>query len=123
MLATTYGHRFFVKADQEDYDFNKTDLTNDYEYHDLDLSGIIPAGTVAVLLWGVFKGDVADSEVTFAKAGYTGTKLKSTFYQSVANQAEGFCTIIPVSPGRKIQYKISYVNWVFVSFSVAGWFA
>ena len=123
MLATTYGHRFFVKADQETYDFNKTDLTNDYEYHDLDLSGIIPVGTVAVLLWGVIKGDVADSELSIAKAGYSGNKLKFQLYQSVANQAEGFSTIIPVSSDRKIKYKLSYVNWEFVSFSFVGLFA
>lgn len=123
MLATTYGHRFFVKPDQESYDFHKTDLTTDYQYHDLDLSGIIPVGTVAVLLWGAFKGDVADAEVCLAKAGYSGNYLKSLHFQPVANHGTGFSTIIPVSPDRKIKYRISNVNWVYVSFNIVGWFA
>lgn len=122
MLATTYGHRFFVKADQESYDFLKTDLTTDYQYHDLDLSGIIPAGAVAVLLWGAFKGDVANAEVCLAKAGYSGNYLKALFFQPVVDQGHGFSAIIPVSPDRKIKYRISNVNWIYINLQVVGWF-
>lgn len=123
MLATTYGQRFHAKADQESYDFLKTDLTTDYQYHDLDLSSIIPAGAVAVLLWCAFKGDVAGAEVCLAKAGYSGNYLKALFFQPVADKGSGFSAIIPVSHDRKIKYRISYVNWVYVSINVVGWFA
>jgi len=122
MLATTYGQRFHAKADQESYDFLKTDLTTDYQYHDLDLSSIIPAGTVAVLLWGAFKGDVAHAEVCLAKAGYSGNYLKALFFQPIVNEGFGFSTIIPVSSDRKIKYRISNVNWIYINLQVVGWF-
>jgi len=57
MLIKTQGMKFFAKPDQQSYDFELEDFTRDYQYHDLDLSGIIPAGTKAVLLWGAFKSE------------------------------------------------------------------
>jgi len=122
MLATTYGQRLMVKADQESYDFVKTDLTTDYQYHDLDLSGIIPAGTTAVLLWGAFKGNTNNVEVCLARAGYSGNYLKGLFIQQVAYIGHGFSAIIPVSPDLKIKYRISNVTYDYINLQVAGWF-
>jgi len=122
MLIKAYGQRFFAKTDQESYDFLKTDLTTDYQYHDLDLSSIIPPGTVAVLMWGAFKGDVAHAEVNLTRAGYSGNYLKALFFQPIVNEGFGFSAIIPVSPDRKIKYRISNVNWVYVNLNIVGWF-
>ncbi len=69
--------QFVAKADQQSYDFVKADFTTDYAYHDLDLSGIIPVGTVAVFLYGAYKSDSFDAEGSFATKGYTGIFLKS----------------------------------------------
>ena len=123
MLMGCYSKRILIKPDQESYDFTKNDFTTDYQYHDLDLSGIIPNGTIAVILWGAFKGDVAQSEICLAKAGYSGNYLKALFFQPIVNEGSGFSTIVPVSTDLKIKYRISNVNWVYINLQIVGWFA
>ena len=114
--------KLFTKADQESYDFLKTDLTTDYQYHDLDLSNIIPPGTIAVQIWGAFKSDTVQSEISLATKGYSGNYLKALFFQPIVNEGFGFSTILPVSKDRKIKYRISDVNWVYINLQIVCWF-
>lgn len=122
MLITTHGLKLMVKADQESYDFTINDFTADYQYHDLDLSGIIPAGTVAIVLWGAFRSDAPDTEACFAKAGNSGNYLKSLLIQPVFNIGKGINCIVPVSSDLKIKYRFSNVNYSYINLIIAGWF-
>lgn len=115
------GHKYIVKADQQSYDFTHADLTTDYTLRDLDLSSIIPKGTVLVHLWISFKTDTANSEARFSTTGYTGVYLKHMFFQSVVTVGIGNDVWIPVGADRKISYKASNVNYAYFNINIVGW--
>lgn len=122
MLIKTTGLKLHKKADQQSYDFTQNDFTKDDAYHDLDLSGIVPAGAVAVYLWGSFKSDTGGTEINLCQQGHTGAYLKVMRHQPVADIAQEFDCIIPIGPDRKIQYRCesapSYTN---MNMSVVAW--
>jgi homoserine acetyltransferase len=122
MLIKSQGMKFFAKPDQQSYDFTLSDFTRDYQYHDLDLSGIIPAGTKAVLLWGAFKSDTADCEGSFAQSGHTGEYLKSIRFEPVANIGCNIDCLMPVNTDRKIRYRFSNVNYLYINLNIVAYF-
>lgn len=122
MLIKANGLQIMKKPDQQSYDFILSDFTRDYQYHDLDLSGIIPAGTKLVLLWGAFKSDTPDCEGNFAQSGHTGEYLKSLYFEPVANIGCTMDCLIPVDSDRKIQYRFSNVTYLYINLSVVAWF-
>ena len=112
----------FAKPDQQTYDFELEDFTRDYQYHDLDLSGIIPAGTKAVLLWGAFKSDTADCEGSLAQSGHTGAYLKSIRFEPVAGIGCNIDCLMPIHPDRKIRYRFSNVNYNYINLNIVAYF-
>ena len=123
MLIDAMKIQMIKKPDQQTYDFTVGDFTTsgEFEYHDLDLSVLIPAGAKMVTLWGAFKGDAADTEGSFAQYGHTGAYLKMTFFQPVANIGCAINCDIPVGPDRKIKYRFSDVNYSYINLSVVSW--
>lgn len=65
----------YNRGDVDNADFNKTTLTADGSYHDLDLSSIIPAGTKFVQLEVSIIGFAAGKDVRFKEKGYTGLSV------------------------------------------------
>jgi len=123
MLIKAQGIHFLAKAEQQSYDFTLNDFTRDDQYHDLDLSSLIPAGTKAVLLWGAYKSDTADCECRLVQYGHTGTYRKVLRHQHVVNIGQDIDCLMPVDSNRKIKYAFSSVpTYVYINLSVVAYF-
>lgn len=123
MLIKSTGQLFMKKPDQQSYDFTLSDFTIDDNYHDLDLSTLIPAGAKVVLLWGAYKTNTADSEARLAQYGHTGLYLKTLRHQHVVNVGQDIDCLMPVDSNRKIQYAFaSGPTYVYINLQVVAWF-
>jgi len=99
---------FVDRGDPSALDFDIDDLTCDGTWNDLDLSSIVPSGTVAVCLRvGVRDTDAAGSDIDFRKNGNSNAINKSSCSSPVANVAVSFDIIIPVDTSRVIEYNAS----------------
>lgn len=115
-------HKFYPRVDATAWDWKTGDLTKDDAEHVLDLSGIVPAGCVAVLLRLNIAGATSNSfmlraNVTGAPAGYTTIYLLP---QVADLENEGQFTI-PVI-GQSIRYAI-LTGIDYYTLHVMGWWA
>ena len=86
------------------YDFNQTDLTLDDTTREINLSAIVPNGTIWVLLSVKYKGGTVEDYLTFMSADYD-SKNSRLLYIMVDDKYACDDVWIPVSSG-KIGYKI-----------------
>lgn len=112
-----YVHRG-VAASQ---DFEAGDLTIDGSFHDLDLSGIIDAGAVLVLIHVVMLGDAADKEVTMLPTGNDSNYAAVQCQTQVANVRRDCQMWVEPDGDRKTRYKVESATWAQLSFTVQGW--
>jgi len=104
------------------FDFDQGDLTTDEAWHDLDLSSIIPAGTVAVDLVVSVTDETAGNVIYFRKNGlasnYTSPKIRT----QVANIQITDNILVPVDSNGKIEYLTTNTTWTEIKIVVSGWF-
>lgn len=102
-------------------DFDLIDFTVDGLWHDLDLSGIAPAGAKAVNM--KFRGgsnNIGDSFKWRAKGETHG--LFTCFYRpQVAGVDLGSLVALDIDTNRIGQYNVSGVGWYKLSINVTGW--
>lgn len=115
----TYGY-YHDRGDPDDYDYTQATLTLDTNYHDLDLSSIIPEGTKAVSLIVYIKDAVADKYIGFRKNGNAHSNCSPTVYNQVANIYTHSSVIIGCDSNRIIEY---YANGGTdnIAITVNGW--
>lgn len=102
-------------------DFSTVDLVTDGAFHELDLSAIVPAGAVLVLIHCGFSGTSAPANAAFRKPGYiTGWNVAAVTLL-VAGLARRPDVIVPLSPDRKIEYKFAGPGWTAQDMTIRGW--
>ncbi len=115
------GDIFTDRGNVASADFSAGDLTKDGAWHDLDLSGIIPAGTKLVMLRvqiialatvGVMKvktkGNAQDVNVDIASMETNGFPENTTLL------------VVPDADGI-VEYWMTNVTYITVLVTVAGW--
>ena len=115
------GDIFTDRGNVASADFSAGDLTKDGAWHDLDLSGIIPAGTKRVMLRvqiialatiGVMKvktkGNAQDVNVDIASMETNGFPENTTLL------------VVPDADGI-VEYWMTNVTYITVLVTVAGW--
>lgn len=103
------------------WDFTQASFTRDGNWHDLDLSNIIPEGVYAVMLSHASKSGVANKYLIFAHPDYQNNFTAAVIYFPAANGYIGGTLIVGVKDG-KISYKASDANVNDINLSVTGWF-
>jgi len=115
-------HAVFVnRGDSGAYDFTLANLITDGAWRDLDLSAIVPAGALAVLLLILLKDDSAFSLVSLRRNGNTGTIAISRCYIQVADTYTGMDRIVALDAGRVIEYATTNTTFNDISILVKGW--
>lgn len=116
-LTTAYVSR----GDPAAADFTIATLALDNNWHDWDMSSIVPAGAKLVLLHTIVKSGAIDKRIQFRTKGSTNWPSLSVSRVQVANiNFERDCLVAP-DADRVIQYKVSVVPWTTCHVTIAGW--
>lgn len=111
-------------VDREDpsaYDFTKEDLTTDLQWHDLDLSSIIPEG-VNLIHMKVRLSAFELGGFQLRKKGNTNDVNAATMKVQVANVYYYEDFFVTCDSNRKIQYLASNITWTNLDIVIRGWF-
>ena len=104
------------------YDFEVGDLTTDGNWHDLDLSSIIPAGTTAVILRVSIDDDVAGRVIIFRTNGNTDATYNIHSVKNFnANQVATEDVIVTCDENRVIEYQATNTTITTLNIVVSGW--
>lgn len=109
------------RGDPAGNDFTKVDLTTDGNWHDLDLSSIVPEHAKAVLLYYRFRSNTVDSYVSFRENGNVNTFNKEQGRIPVAGTVQDRTGIVSLDTNRKIEYRIQNIVWDFIDIVIRGW--
>ena len=113
------------RGDPSSTDFGAGNLTTDSAWHDLDLSGIVPAGTKAVILrYYIFSLSTGSDSVYFRKKGNSNDINETVInFNYTGPEARGETTVF-LDSNLKAEYKFvgSSGDWDTINITAAGWF-
>lgn len=114
-------HILISKGDVSANYFSVSDFTTDGTWRDLDLSSIVPTGTVWVLLKIGLKANAAPKYAKFRKNGYSNEINIITTNTQVANQYIEYQEWVEVDADRIIEYNIGAATWANIDILVVGY--
>ena len=109
------------RGDPSDFDFTLTDFTTDGNWHDLDLSDILPEGAYAVVLFVGIEDDLAGQHISFRKNGNSNEKNWSRCFTQVSNIGIINDLTVFCDPDRKIEYQATNTTWTTINVTIKGW--
>jgi hypothetical protein len=115
------GGSFTDRGDPSAFDFTQANLTTDGNWHDLDLSSIVPTGAKAVLLFVQVNDDDGNNYVAFRKNGNTNSINISGAKGITANQTNSFDLTVPCDSNRIIEYATVNTTYTTINIVVKGW--
>lgn len=115
------GMNFVDRGDPAGLDWTQATLTTDGTWRDLDLSAIVPAGAVAVVLETLIADNSVQLTISYRKKGNVNDRNVSTIYNQVSNFFVHAPSIVPCDTDRKIQYNASNIVWTTIRIVVKGW--
>jgi len=115
------GHRFIDRGDPELNDFVWSDLTLDGNWHDLDLSGIIPKGTVLVLLRVANENDIVGAAFDCRRKGCVYQRNFSAVHCFVSNLYNNQDVLVIPDKNRVIEYLGNEGATSGISLVIGGW--
>jgi len=115
------GMQYVDRGDPANVDFSIGDFTTDGNWHDLDLSSIVPTGVNSIHFRVIITDDVAGSVLMFRKKGNTNERNIGAIRTQVANVNNESDFFITPDSNRIIQYKTSAVTFSLLNFIVRGW--
>jgi hypothetical protein len=124
-MTPIIGENRFPLVDRGDTalpDFMLADLTSDGEWHDLDLSDIIPKGASFAFIQAFIQDEIVGSYIAFRKKGYTGDFNADILILCVANCYARGTMFIPLGSDRVIQYQMTNTVFSSAAVTVRGWF-
>ena len=113
--------RYVDRGDPVVMDFDKTDITADGAWHDLDLSVIVPAGAKLVDIAFEIQNDTIGLYVMLRRHGGVGTAniLRQYIQRSAVNIRQRGFVVLDVD--RIIEYWASSTTWTMINITVCGW--
>lgn len=115
------GLRYVDRGDPVDYDFTINDLITDQDWHDLDLSNIIPENVLEVRL-RVRLRTPSLAGIQFRKKGNVNVINVSMKKVPVVNVYYHGDVRVTCNKDRVIQYLAGPVSWIAIDITVRGWF-
>ena len=116
------GMIYVDRGDPNAYDWDMGDFTKDAAWHDLDLTGIIPAGALLVHGRMGLKATTSNETANFRRNGNV-----NIFNMTVIATQVGGLTIwkdILIAPDINgvIEYWFKVATWLYASMVIRGWF-
>jgi len=115
------GNTYVDRGDFGAYDFDNTDFTADSQWHDLDLSAIIPANAVVVFFSVYMKNPSQQASIIFRKKGYVNELNIARQYTPDVDESIVGNFFVPVGSDGIIEYKTTNINWAFLHLAIRGW--
>lgn len=116
------GLQYEDRGDPTAYDFLIADFTTDGNWHDLDLSAIVPKGVKLVHFTVIVGDDSSNKYIYFRKNGnanaYNANQAK-TIVANIYTPYDFFCVC---DNNRVIEYMASNTTWSSIALIVRGWF-
>jgi len=102
-------------------DFDQDDLIDDLDWHELDLSAIVPAGAKCVSMHIRALNTDVGKVIYLRQHGYTATFGTCSARIIVAGLDHAWYRPLGISTDRKIDYRMSIGGWTSVRFGFRGW--
>lgn len=112
---------FVDRGDPDTWDFSDATLIQDGNWHDLDLSAIVPANAKAVLGYMIVKDDSVDSYFQVRTNGHVHAISRSGIRTQVANVFNDGDVVMYPDANRKIEYRCSAGDWTRIYLHIKGW--
>lgn len=110
------------RGDPSSWDFETSDFITDGNWHELDLSNIVPEGTKAVCFLTYIIDDIVASHISFRKKGNTNTVNKFVSRTQLANVLMDGNGIVFCDTDRKIEYRTSNTTFSWITLTIRGWY-
>ena len=101
------GEKYVSLGDKTNPDYDKTTLTVDNQYHDLDLSGLCPAGTKRIRIRILAVWPSAGFAAFLRKKGYVNEINIGRYLAEIANSQIDIVRNIECNTDRFIEYRIN----------------
>ena len=117
-----YTHTHFVdRGDPAAVDFLKANLTTNGAWQEMRLDGIVPSAAKAVLFTLTLVNSATAKSATFRKFANTNAANVSVDATIVANLSTSGDYICPIGTDGKLGYNFTNIGWLYISFTVKGW--
>lgn len=120
-INQTTGEQFVDRGDPAAADFDETDLTLDGNWHELDLSSIVPADASLVLLRGIMEDTASNDYLQFRTDGNSNAANVATLRAGGSYRAAVELLVAP--SGQKIEYRGGSGAAPDIDLTVGGWWA
>ena len=112
---------FVNRGDPAAPDFTQATLTLDDNWHDLDLSTIIPAGTQAVLFSAQLKANIAYSHFIMRTKGNVNAWAVASGNAVTTGAISRETLIVAPNANRIVEYVGKNTTWPALTLTVVGW--
>lgn len=116
------GLTYHDRGDLERADFTKTNFTKDNNWHDLDLSALIPAGVRLVKVKALVSHPAPEQRVVYRGKGHSGDWNSLVCLAFNANTPFYYMSLFWLDENGVLEYKATSETFSALSFAVLGWF-
>lgn len=105
------------------YDFGVNDLIADLQWHDLDISHIVPEGERLVSVTIAIQPTTAGLSLRLRHPNHTGNKNAIRVYASDAGRCAWESGMVLCSTVGKLKYCLNIGSYTSIHITIRGWFA
>jgi len=119
-----FGRRFVNYVDRGDpspYDYTGASFTLDNQWHDLDISSIVPKGAKLVFFFVTVRATDAAKYFYLRKKGNVNTYNVGKLSTQVANVSFNYTMTVTPDANAVIQYKAATATWLSLNVTIRGW--
>jgi len=113
--------RFVDRGDPAVIDFTLANFIQDNAWHDLDLSGIVPANARGVLLKLDITAGAVALRAEFRKNGNANNHNTSTTVTQVVALSQATDCVCYLDDNRIIEYRFTMGPWISINVTVRAW--
>jgi len=121
ITAPSVEHKYVNAGDVVGFDKTLNDFTRDSGWHELDLSAIVPAGTVLVHCRVRLYADASKMVTEWKEWGNAQNKNVARVFAHAGSGDWGRSFWVACDTDRSIAYMIQTGSWTNIDFVVRGW--
>jgi hypothetical protein len=110
------------RGDPSSVDFTLSSFTTDGDWHDLNLSSIVPANASFVKAAILINDGGVANNIRFRKKGNINNRVSPVITIQVASISMTVDFTVPCDSDRVIEYLASSTTWTNIKLTVQGWF-
>ena len=126
ILPTNLGHRFVYAGAAANLHFGEgsgtpNNITSDGNWHDMDCSGTVPAGAVAIMFSIKTISSTPNDYFYMCNKGDSASWSVQRCQVMVANIAQNAMFIMPCDANQVVEYSTSNIAWTVLYIVILGW--